>query len=272
MWLLFILLFLVEPIYAQDASPSAIVDPSVSLGPTTMPAIRLFDQYQRDYLFQYDIYQRAYLNYVDKVKVYTKYGTITTQKDKFNAAINAINARNKAFKSYFLALRVFLDDYKTSNPTITEKNQIDLRKWETWFDEQLIVVPLINNDDDLKKWINDFKDKYPEVQQTIYTALVQHEINLRQQSLNTLQDIAANIKNNPNIKPESEQWISNLAVKSDLVSTGFGNAINLTQRNQNQNKFSNFYPDAKIELTKTNNYIGEISADLKLIIIQFLKP
>jgi hypothetical protein len=274
MWLLLAILLFAHPAIAQDASPSAtpsiIISPEPTVPPAT-PTPRLFDQYQRDYLFQYDIYQQAYLTYIEKAKVYTKYGTITTQKDKFNAAISAINARNKAFKSYFLALRVLLDDYKDSDPTTTQKNQIDLQKWEDWFNEQLSVVPSINNDADLKKWVDGFKEKYIDIQQAEYTALTQHEINLRQRTLNSLQDIANDIRNNPNIQPESEQWVNTLTVKSDLVTTGLNTAIGMAKKSQNQQKFSNFYPSAKIEISKANDYLVEISADLKLIITKFLK-
>jgi len=263
MWLLLFCLLFINPALAQDATVSADT-------PTIAP--RIFDQYQKDYLYQYDIYQQAYLTYVDKKKVYTKYGTITTQKEKFDAAISAINARNKTFKAYLLSLRVLLDDYKLTNPTATEKNQIELGKWEAWFTEQLTIVPLINNEDDLKKWVNTYKEKSIEIQQSIFTALVQHEINLRQGTLNLVQQVANDIKNNTNIKPESEQWLSSLTIKSDLVSTGLDTALTLTKKNQNQNKFSNFYPSAKIEMTKSNNYLIEISADLKLIVTKFLKP
>jgi len=273
MWFLLLFLLFVTPINAQDATPSATA-PTPTNVPTTIPTPtpRIFDQYQKDYLFQYDLYQQAYLIYVDKKKVYTKYGTITTQKDKFNAAINAINARNKAFKAYFLALRVLLDDYKSSDPTSTERNQIELSKWEAWFTEQLSVVPAINNETDLYKWANDFKGKYIEIQKVIYGALTQHEVNLRQQTLNLVQEIASDIRNNPSIKPESEQWVSSLTVKSDLITTGLNNSITISKKNQNQNKFSNFYPEVRIEMNKANNYLIEISADLKLIITKFYKP
>ncbi|MFZ2153176.1 MAG: hypothetical protein WAV41_03920 [Microgenomates group bacterium] len=236
------------------------------------PTPRLFDQYQKDYLFQYDQYQKDYLVYVDKKRVYTKYGSITTQKDKFNAAVTAINSRNRTYKAYLLALRVMLDEYKSADNTQTERNQIDLSKWEDWFNEQLTVVPSINNDSDLTKWINDFKDKYISIQQVIYSALVQHEINLRQLTLNQIQSLANDIKNNPQIKPESQQWISSLTVKSDLVSTSFTNAQNFTKKSQSQSRFSNFYPDALSELSKSNNYLREISADLKLTVTKFYLP
>jgi hypothetical protein len=268
MWLLILFLLFTSPLHAQDASPSTSeVTPTVL--PTPTP--RLFDQYQKDYLFQYDLYQQAYLKYVDKKKVYTKYGTITTQKEKFAAAIEAIDVRNKAIKSYLMALRELLDDYTQADLTTTSKNQIELEKWESWYNEQLFVVPAINNEDDLRKWVETFKINFPLTQQVIYTALIQHESNLRKLGLNQLQDIAQDIQSSANIRPESQQWVSSLAVKSDLVNTSLANAYNLTKKKQNQAKFSNFYPDAKLELSKSAGYLREISGDLKLIIIKFIQ-
>lgn len=270
MWFL-ILLFLItsKPVFAQDASTSAS---TATASATATPAPRLFLQYQKDYLFNYDLYQQAYLKYTEKKQVYTKYGTITTQKDKFIAAIDAINARNKTLKSYLLALRVMLDDYKTTNPTETEKAQIELSKWEAWFNEQFTVVPALNNQDDLNNWITTFNINYVNVQQAIYTALVRNEVNLHQLTLNSLQQVAQDIKNNPDIKPESEQWINTLTVKSDLVSTSLGDAMSLTVKKNNQiNKFDDFYSSAKISMTKANDYLREITTDLKLIVNKFYK-
>ena len=273
MWLVLFLLLINSGNFAiaqestDSATPPVATDTPIPPSPT--PTVYLFPQYQKDYLFQYAQYQQDYLRYVDKKRVYTKYGTITTQKEKFAAAITAITSRNRAFKAYLMALRVLLADYKISNPTVTEKNQIEVGKWEDWFNEQITVVPAINNDDDLRKWTEDFKEKYILIQQVIYTALVQHEINLRQMILDDLQSVASDIKNNPSIRPESQQWVSSLTVKSDLVTTGFNNALVYTRKNQSQTRFSNFYPDSKIELGKSNNYLREISADLKLIINKF---
>ncbi len=273
MWFLLFLSLLVSPVYAQDSTISAqTATDAASITPTSIPipTPRLFDQYKKDYLFQYDLYNQAYLNYVDKKQVHTKYGTITTQKEKFVAAIDAINARNKTLKAYLQALRVLLDEYQNSNPTATEKIKIDINKWEAWFGEQLIVVPSINNDDDLKKWAEDFKNKYTLIQPVIYSALVQHEINFRQHTLNLLQNVAEDIKNDSQIKPESQQWINSLTIKSDLVSTSLNNALSATKRNQNQNKFVNFYSDSRVEINKANGYLRQISSDLKLTIIKFL--
>ena len=276
MWFLILFLLFTRPVLAQDATAST--SPSITT-PTTVPTIvpptptpYLFNQYNQDYLYQYGLYQQAYLDYVNKKQVYTKYGTITTRKDKFTATINALSARNLALRSYLIALRTLLNDYQITNPTATQKVQIDLSKWESWTNEQTTVIPALNNDSDVTRWATDFKNQYPLIQKSIYTALVQHEANLRQTTLNQIQSIADSIKSNSKIQPESQQWISTLAVKSDLVNTSINNSINFTQRSQNQGRFSNFYPDSRLELSKANNYLIEIIGDLKLIVTKFYHP
>lgn len=272
MWFFVLFLLFTTPALAQDITPRSTPQETPAAIPSPTPVPNFFEQYKKDYLFQYDIYQQSYLKYVDKKRVWTRYGTITTQKEKFDASIEAITARNKAFKAYLLALRTMLDDYESVNPTNTEKYQIEISKWESWFEEQLSVVPSINNEKDLIRWVDDFKEKYIVIQQTIYSSLVQHEVNLRQLTLENIQSLGMDIKTSPQIQTESQQWVSTLAIKSDLVTTSLNNAIAFGQRSQSQNKFNNFYPSSKLELNQANNYLIEISADLKLIVNKFFKP
>jgi len=279
MWLILFLLLLPSATFAQESTDSAtiptITADSSSISATATPKDSSppppYLQYQQDYIYQYDLYQQAYLKYIDKRDVYTKYGTITTQKEKFTAAIDAINARNLTLRTYLTALRTMLDEYQSANPTATESDKIELSKWEAWFEEQLIIVPAINNQIDLTRWIDSFKEKYLIIQKVIYTALVQHEVNLRTTTLNLLHQTADEIRSNPNLQPENQNWLNTLTIKSDLVSSSLNAALAYTTKKQSTNKFTNFYPSAKTDLTNANNYLREISADLKLTIIKFIK-
>ncbi len=255
MWFLPLLFFIFAPqVNAQESSPP------------------VFSQYQSDYLYQYNLYQQAYSKYLEKDQVYKKYGTITVQKEKISAAIEAINARNRTFRSYFMSLRVMLEDYKTAHPDETQTIQNSLSEWENWFEQQQPIVSVIDNQNDLQKWVADFQSKYPQIQKIMYTALVQHETNLRQQTLNQIQILAQDIQNNPQIKPESQQWISTLADKSGVVSNSLNSAISLAQKKQSSGHFSNFYSTARTELTKARNNLTEITTDLKLIVSRFYLP
>jgi hypothetical protein len=271
--LLIILLFTPASALAQDASISAqTATPSATSIPTPTPDpnIALFLQYQTDYLFQRDQYQSAYLDYTQKKEVYTKYGTITTQKDKIEATKVALISRNNMMRAYTIALRTKLNINKFIDPTDTEKVQIELSKWESWYDEQNSVIPALNNESDISKSSRDFQKKLISIQQFWYIALVQNEANLRLITLGDIQQLATTIQTSlQQSQPEVQQWLTSLPIKSDLVNTSLSNAINLTTRQQDQTKFSNFYPSSKSELSKSNSYLLEMNNNLKSIITKF---
>jgi hypothetical protein len=266
-WFLIIVsLFLPTNSFAQDATASATIFPS----PNPTPNILL--QYQTDYLYQRDLYQQAYLTYINKRQVHTKYQSLTTQKDKLIATKNALLARNNLLKSYLIALRVSLDANRSQDPTETEKNQIEISKWETYFDEQNSIVSALNNEEDISRWARDFKLKYITVQQIIYTSLIRSEINQRNSIIVDIENLATTIQTSPNLKPEGLNWFTNLPIKLDLVKSAISDAHAQGQRPQNQNTFVDFYPSARSNFTKASGYLTEITDNLKSIVIKFWQP
>lgn len=253
MWFLMLLFIFSKPALAQDQAT-------------------LFTKYQQDYLYQYDLYQQSYADYTGKKQIFVKYGTVTTQNEAFLAAKQAINARNQVLKTYLMALRVMLNDYKTSDFVQTESIQTDLSGWESWLDQQPAIVAAINNTKDLQTWVKVFQSKYIQIQRSIYTSLVLNEVNLRGLTLNQTQSLFQNIQNHPRIKPDSQQWIQSYSDKSNLASSAINNALLLTKKNQPTDRFSNFYPNAQTNLDQSRKYLTEITSDLKLIIIKFYQP
>jgi len=234
------------------------------------PNTNLFETYKNDYLFQQKIYQETYLDYSKKKQIHTQYGTIITQKDKNESTIKVLIARNTMLKAYLIAIRVKMDQYEAQNPTETEIRQIELSKLEEWLEEQNTIISSINNESDISQFAANFKEKYPILQQQIYSSLVQDEVNQKILILEKVKILAENIKSSPNIKPESQQWFSSLPVKSDLVVKNLDNAIGRTKQKQYSSlTFRDFYPDAKADLNKANNYLAEIISDLKSIVIKF---
>ena len=279
--LLIFLLPLTQPVFAQDVSitpETATASPTLSVTntptplptPTPDPNITLFQQYQKDFLFQRDLYQSSYLDYTQKKQVHTKYGTITTQKDKIDATKKVLIDRNNMMRAYTIALRTKLNINKSINSTDTEKDQIELSKWESWFDEQNSVIPALNNESDISKWSQSFSNKLISIQQFWYTALVQNETNLRQITLSNIKNLASEIQSSlQTSNPEVQQWLTSLPIKSDLVDTSLTNAANKTLVKQDLTRFNNFYPSAKTELSKANSYLLEMDNNLKSIITKF---
>jgi len=227
-----------------------------------------FAQFKNDYTFQYNQYLTAYTKYLEKKDVFTKYGSVTTEADKLSAAKEAINARNLALRTYLQALRTYLNKYKSVDPATTDKLQIELQNWENWFNEQLSIVPNINNSRDLNAWVTDFKIKYIDVQQSIYSSLIYNQINQKKLTLNLLNSLIETVKTDPNIKPENQLWLSNFAIRSDLVNNSLKNSASFTVKKEYQSRFINFYANAKADLNTANNYLRQISDDLKIIIVK----
>jgi len=235
---------------------------------TVNPVITLINQYKQDYNFQVAEYQKRYIEYVDKKEVYTKYRTVSTEKDKITAAKTVLFARNSMLKSYLMALRVSLDEFKTQNPTSTEKIQIELSRWEDWCAEQNLIIPNLNSQEDITNWTDSFKEKYVSIQQVIYTTLTQNQINQKLETLNLIKQLSIDIKNDPKIGVMLDDWLSALPVKSDLVNASLKTATDLTQAKQLTSRFNDFYPEAKSELNRTNIYLTNMLSDLRAVAIK----
>lgn len=271
---LVILLSLFFPLSVQaqtqtpaEATPTAqetIVLPS----PTINPEFELFKKYQSDYNYMYEQYKQAYLNYTQKKEIHTKYGTLTTKQEKDAATKSVLIARNSALKAYLTALRIDLDRYKTANPTDTSKYQIELQKLENWFDEKNTVISAINNDEDIKSFATEFDKKYITIQQTIYTSLALHQINHKKLILAQIQSLSDEIKSDSRIDNQQTDWQGTQVIKTDLTDTALKSAYSATQVKQSTQRFSNFYPNSKKEITKAVQYLTDMLSDLKAIVIR----
>lgn len=234
------------------------------------PATNLYETYKNDYLYQQKIYQETYLDYSKKKQIHTQYGTLITQKDKSEATTKVLIARNTMLKAYLMSLRVKLNQYEAQNPTETETRQIELSKLEEWLDEQNTIVSSINNESDISQFAETFRGKYVTIQQQIYSSLVRDRVNQQTLILRNIIKLANDIKNSPKVKPESQQWFSSLPVISDLVTTSLDSAVKKTKKEQySTTSFQDFYPEAKVDLNKANNYLIEMVSNLKSIVIKF---
>jgi hypothetical protein len=266
--LLICFLFLPLSVRAQDIATASAPAPTESVARLPTPTPDLVAQYFTDLSFQQNQYQKDYLDYVAKSKVHTTYRTITTQKERLDATRLVLITRNNLLKTYLMYLRVLLAKHSGSSPTETERLQIELSKWEAYFDEQNSIVTSLNNESDITVWSADFAQKYITVQQLLYTTLVQHEINQRTEVTAMLQSLTNQIQNSGKINSDI-QWFSDLPIKFDLVAQSLSkSAATSVTRQNNPTRFYNFYPDAKLELNKAKNYLAQIATDLKVIVIK----
>jgi hypothetical protein len=245
-------------VMAQEATISSV--------PTSINT--LINQYTQDYQYQLSQYQTKYLDYLNKKDVYTRYLTITSEKDKIESTKTVLIARNTLLRSYLLALRIRLDEFKSKDPTETEKIQIELSKWEGWLDEQNLVIGNFNNQSDIKIWSQTFTDKYIPLQTIAYTALVQNQVNQRLLILEKIIALGEKLKKDPNLGDKLTSYLSNLPIKSDLALDGLSKAQKATSIKQLGNRFTNFYADAKVEINRTDAYLQNMISDLRAVAIK----
>lgn len=232
------------------------------------PSPNLAVQYRQDYQYQLSTYQTKYLEYLNKKDVYTKYKTITSENDKIEAAKAVLIARNNLLKSYFLAIRVKLDEFESQDPTETEKIQIELKKWEDWADEQNLIIGNLNNQNGISDWVSLFKEKYIAIQVVSYTGLVQDQINQRRFILEKITDLSTKMRTDPKLVDQLSEWLNNLPVKSDLVNQSLQKAKLSTQTTQFGRTFSDFYPTAKSNIYEADSYLQKMISDLRAVAIK----
>ncbi|MBU1117354.1 hypothetical protein KKD37_00125 [Patescibacteria group bacterium] len=231
MWLL-LFLFFAKPVFAQG-SPD------------------LYTQYRNDYLYQRDQYQQFYDDYLNKKDIYTKYASVTAEKDKILAAKNVFLSQNIMLKSYLMTLRTILQE--------SPDNQAEIQKYENWLSTQNQLIPSLNTTASVKVWSTTFEKQYIAIQTTLYTGLVQSQINRRLKTLDEIKKLA---------DQAGVEWSSSFSLKQGEINKYFELAIDACHQNQRRDQFSNFYPEAKKYLDSADTNMKSLIADLKSIIIK----
>ena len=231
MWLL-LFLSLVKPVFAQDTPD-------------------LYIQYRTDYLYQRDLYQKDYLDYLNKKDTYAQYGSLTAEKDKITSTKNVFLSQNLMLKNYLMALRVTLPN----SPSHQEK----LQQWESWLSTQNQLIPNLNSTTSIRTWASTFHTQYIAIQQQLYSSLIQSQIDRRLNTLDEIKKLA---------QTAGVEWDYNFSDKENKVKQSFQDAIDTTQQNQRQDQFSDFYPEAKEFLDLADIYLRSLISDLKSTIIK----
>ena len=231
MWLI-LFLFLVKPVFAQDSTD-------------------LYTQYRTDYFFQRDLYQKDYLDYLNKKDTYAQYGSVTAEKDKISSTKNVFLSQNLMLKTYLMALRVTLP----KNPEIQNK----LQEWENWLSTQNQLIPNLNSTAALKNWANTFHSQYIPIQQQLYTGIIQSQIDRRLETLDKTKKLAQNA----NI-----EWSTDFSDKENKIKQSFQLAIDTSKQYQREDQFSDFYTEAKENLDQADIDLKSLISDLKSTIIK----
>lgn len=254
-WIFVILITLFsKPIYAQNNDIKILVD-----------------KYQTDYLYNRDLYQRAYFDFNNKKQIDQKYQTITTQNNKIDSIKNALTARNDMLRTYLMLLRTKLEEYKFSNPEITKNYQTFFQQEENWLSEQKPIINNFQSESEIKNWTTEFQKRYPPIQENVNLALLQYKINAYSQANSDIKSFIIDIQNSKNFTDESKQWIDGISPKISAANISLENAFSFTQKNRYNQRPDNYFQGGQKELTNTNFLLNQIKNDLVWIFIKYLK-
>ena len=230
----------------------------------------LISQYQNDYQFELDQYQKLYQDYLEKKQVNQKYNTINTEKELIQSTKSALSSRNQLLLNYLRYLRVKIDSFKIMEPQSTQTIQNQLSQQETWLESQKLAINQLSDLPQIQTWAKNFKTQYVQIQKSMYSALIQHDVNLQLQIIEYLKDLTDVIKNDSIALQESNQWFISFPQQFEISQNYLQTAGTYYQKNQTGNRFQNFYPESKKELERSRTILKNLNSDLKSIITKFL--
>jgi len=242
----------------------------LSLPHPSFAQTELISQYQNDYQFELDRYQKLYQDYLEKNQVNQKYNTINTEKELIQSTKSTLSSRNQLLLNYLRYLRVKINQYKTLDPQPIQAIQTQLSQQETWLESQKLAINQLSDLPQIQSWVKNFKIQYVQIQKSIYSALIQHDINLQLQVIKHLQELTDIVKNDSKTLQESNQWFISFPQQFETSQNYLQTASSYYPKNQTGNRFQNFYPESKKELDRSKTILTNLNSDLKSIITKFL--
>ena len=169
LFLFLILVFLlsfsaVSIVHAQASSASA--------QPAATPVTQFTaSQAVADYVYNYNQYRQADNAYIVAKNEYLTYGTLTAKQKALDATKSMITWRNDVIRTYLIALRQTLLETPGLTPADTESVVGTINTQISWVEGQKAVILSAGTLDDLVKLSQTLENKYPELENTYYTAL-----------------------------------------------------------------------------------------------------
>lgn len=230
----------------------------------------LIPQYQNDYQFELDRYQKLYQDYLEKKQIDQKYSTINTQKELIESTKETLSSRNQLLLNYLRYLRVKIESFKSQQSQSTQTIQNQLSQQETWLESQKLAINQLSDLSQIQNWVKNFNLQFVQIQKSTYSAIVQHEINLQLQTIQYLKTLTNTIKSDSETIKETDQWFISFPQQFEISQKYLQNASTFYQKPQSGNRFQNFYPDSKKDLDRSKTILTNMNSDLKSIVTKFL--
>jgi len=181
-----------------------------------------YNRAYRDYIYNFDVYRNANIEYEAARAQYLKFKTLKSQQDAYDATLAMLKARDEAVRTYLTALRMKLRETE-GVPFGSREVQFSLIDSEVaWFAEHRETLPSAGTLEDLAEDSDEAKDRYGKIVPLFYETLITVSLgkvaNIRDAQskvLDKVRDKVLEIKNeeNPEYKFEDrkiqiiERWI-----------------------------------------------------------------
>jgi hypothetical protein len=217
------------------------------------------NQTYTDYLYQLNLYQHRYQDYLDHKQTDKLYHNLASQQDLLASTKTAVLSRNLALKTYLAYLH---DQLNTRHPADLPASQViqsQLLAWENWLTNQNTLSNPITAD---------FPTQYMAIQKLISTTRTLIWKNQIQFSLDQVINLITQIKQSNFPQPK---LLDDLNLKNQSVITSLNSAWAIVQKyNQTTtSRFNDFYPLALAHLNQARNLLKQSLNDLTTILSKY---
>ncbi|OGM04215.1 hypothetical protein A3E15_00805 [Candidatus Woesebacteria bacterium RIFCSPHIGHO2_12_FULL_42_9] len=258
--IVFFLFFLVSPAYAQTPGSEEFN----------------FQRAYADYIFNFDIYRKANLDYELYRSQYLQFKTLKSQENAYNATLAMLKARDSTVETYLTAVRKKLDETPGADGAKKEVLFAKIDQEVTWHIDHSDSLPSAGTLDDLvgdsKKAEGRFKADIPLFYETLVGTSGGKVIYVRERQeaiLASLKQKIAEIKVNGDKDTQLlERWILDTEEKITRSREKEAEAYEIITKLGSGTSISSSYNQALFKLKEAYQYLKEANSFLAEIITE----
>lgn len=233
-----------------------------------------YERAYNDYVYNYNLYRSAHLDYVAAKSEYHTYGTLTAKTKAIQATRKLLHQRAEALKTYLTALRMKL--HEETGITSYKQNLyfIKLDDEVAWLTQHQSNLTTPSTIEDLLDESKKLEGRYPQIQvisyQTLETILEGRENSLRDETnqlIEATDQKIEEIRSSGEDTTTLERWSIEAQQKVNLSEEKQSQATyTLGSIDSRYSEIANRYNKARQLLEESNQYLKEAVTFLKEII------
>jgi len=233
-----------------------------------------FERALQDYIYNYNLYRAAHLEYVSAKGEYLTYKTLTAQTKALNKTLNMLTARTNVLKTYLTALRMRIKE--TAGLTDYQKNAyyLKLDNEINWLEGHNNRLPSAGTLEDLVKTSQELENRYPQIQlmayQSLGTIIMGRETNLRDKIKNQIsltEDKVQKIRETGEDTTVLERWLIQAKEKMNRSEDKEKEVTSLLAKmDSSTSQREELWGEIQQRFEEENQYLKETASYLKEII------